>query len=167
VYNAIDNYIEAVVTEICPLITVFVLAYLLRKSLQNVIQRQATVFNPARQQNGVKHSRIKQMDSQITLMLMLQSISAIISFLPYGLDLLYSHITGSWYKTPLRVDIEKIITEVTHVVLYAFFASSFYISIISSSGFRREMKRIFQMNKVQPSYGDTPNTATIPAIQQN
>ena len=48
-------------------------------------------------------------------------------------------------------------------LLYTFFASGFYISIISSSGFRREIKRIFRMNKIHASYDETANNATIPA----
>ena len=89
VYNNIDNYIEAVVTEICPLIIVFVLTYLLRKSLQNVIQRQAVVVIPARQQDVGRRSRIQQIDSQITLMLLasINSCNNIVSHIWIGFTL--------------------------------------------------------------------------------
>ncbi|CAF1017668.1 unnamed protein product [Adineta steineri] len=161
-YDEIDNYIEAVIMEICPLITVFVLAYLLRRSLRNAIERQTNVATAGTQVNTTKRSQLQQIDSQITLMLLLQSIMAIISFLPYGLYVLYNHITTSWNKSTLQVAIEKIIAELTHTLLYTFFASSFHISMISSSGFRREVKRIVLMQKkIHPIYTQAANTVTI------
>ncbi|UJR18019.1 hypothetical protein I4U23_004920 [Adineta vaga] len=141
IYDEIDHYIEAIIMEFGPLLIVFTLTYLLRKSLRKVIQRQA--------------------NSQITLMLMLQSIVAIISFLPYGIEIIYDHVTETYDKSSFHLAIDKIIGQLTHTLLYAFFASSFHISIISSSGFRREIKRILQRKKVYPGQTDIAITATI------
>ncbi|CAF4213269.1 unnamed protein product, partial [Adineta steineri] len=126
------------------------------------IERQTNVATAGTQVNTTKRSQLQQIDSQITLMLLLQSIMAIVSFLPYGLYVLYSHITASWSKSTLQVAIEKIIAELTHTLLYTFFASSFHISMISSSGFRREVKRIVLMQKkIHPIYTQTANTVAI------
>lgn len=161
IYDVIDDYFEAILMQICPLIIVFILAYLLRKSLQNVIQRQSTVVAQLGQQTVKKRSQLQQIDSQLTLMLFLQSIIALISFLPYGCVNLYDHITDSWYKSPYQTAIEKIIGQLTHVLLYTFFASSFHISIICSRGFRREIIHFVRMNKINPSFVETARTATL------
>ncbi|UJR18160.1 hypothetical protein I4U23_005060 [Adineta vaga] len=156
IYDEIDHYIEAIIMEFGPLLIVFTLTYLLRKSLRKVIQRQASIAAIVG-----KQSRIQQIDSQITLMLMLQSIVAIISFLPYGIEIIYDHVTETYDKSSFHLAIDKIIGQLTHTLLYAFFASSFHISIISSSGFRREIKRILQRKKVYPGQTDIAITATL------
>lgn len=155
IYDEIDHYIEAIIMEFGPLLTVFVLTYLLRKSLRKIIERQASVATVKKQ------SRIQQMDSQMTLMLMLQSIVAIISFLPYGIEIIYDHATETYDKSSLQLAIDKIIGQVTHTLLYTFFASSFHISILSSSGFRREIKRLFQRGRVRPGQTELAVTASI------
>ena len=144
VYDQINNYVEAIVMELGPLIIVFTLAYLLKRSLRNIVER------PTARITFGKHSRAHQIDSQITLMLLLQSIVAIISFLPYGIETIYDHITEAWYKTSLQLAIEKIIGQITHTLLYTFSASSFHISIISCHGFRSEVKRILRRKKIYP-----------------
>ncbi|CAF1213662.1 unnamed protein product [Adineta steineri] len=78
IYDEIDHYIEAIIMEFGPLLTVFILACLLRKSLQTIIQRQANVVTIG------KKSRIQQIDSQITLMLIVQALIA--SYLSYRMD---------------------------------------------------------------------------------
>ncbi|CAF1192077.1 unnamed protein product [Adineta ricciae] len=153
VYDQVNNYIEAIVMELGPLIIVFTLAYLLKRSLRNIIQRPTASITIG------KHSRVHHIDSQITLMLLLQSIVAIISFLPYGIETLYDHITETWYKTSLQLAIEKIIGQIAHTLLYTFSASSFHISIISSHGFRREIKRILRKKMIHP----LPTTPTFTA----
>lgn len=155
VYDQIDNYIEAIIMELGPLIIVFTLTYLLKRSLRNIIERPTASITIG------KHSQVHQIDSQITLMLLLQSIAAIISFLPYGIEIFYDRITETWNKTSLQVAIEKIIGQITHTLLYTFSASSFHISIISSRGFRRVIKRIVCRKKIHPSSTAPTFTATM------
>ncbi|CAF1058397.1 unnamed protein product [Adineta ricciae] len=153
IYDIIDNYAEAILMEICPLIIVFILVYFLRRSLRTVLQRQANTIasSSLSPSNPNKRSQLQQIDSQLTRMLMFHSIVAIISFVPYACQIFYSHITENWPKTPLQKAIEKISSQVTHIFAYLFFVSSFYASMTCNRGFRREIKRKFQFNKVRPS----------------
>ncbi|CAF1600747.1 unnamed protein product [Adineta ricciae] len=146
IYDIIDNYAEAILMEIFPLIIVFILLYFLRRSLQIVLQHQVNIIASSSLSPSNQNKR-----SQLTRMFMFHSIVAIISFVPYACQIFYSHITENWSKTPLQKAIEKISSQVTHIFAYLFFVSSFYVSMTCNRGFRREIKRKFQFNKVQPS----------------
>ncbi|CAF1338361.1 unnamed protein product [Adineta ricciae] len=144
-YDIIDHYLEAILLEIIPLIIVFILVFLLRRSLKTIVEHQINIISNKRQQ-----TQLQNIDSQLTLMLLLQSIIAIISFLPYGCRLLYKQILHSYDVTSLYRIIDHIIGALTRVLSFTFFASSFYISLISNNGFRRKIKRLFRNNEIRP-----------------
>lgn len=142
-YADYDNYFEVVFAAVCPPIVMFVLAYLLIRSVRHVIHRQITPGNLPIQIKIVHRPVLQQMDSKLTLMLILQSIITIITYIPYATELIYSNVTENWTKSPLRNAQEQVFVELTHLCSYAFFASSFYVSMISNSGFRRQFKNFF------------------------
>jgi hypothetical protein len=166
-YAEYDNYSEVVLVAICPPIVMLVLAYFLIRSVRNVIERQAAIGISTTQTNVVKRSRLNQMDSQVTLMLMLESIILIITFFPYAFELVYENISANWYKSSLRVAIENIFIEIIHATSYTFFVSSFYISIITNGGFRRQIKRVLRMNREYRSTGNTNTLVNINTVTKN
>ncbi|CAF1681690.1 unnamed protein product [Adineta ricciae] len=151
-YDIIDHYLEAILLEIFPLIIVFILVFLLRRSLKTIVEHQINIISIKRQQ-----TQLQNIDSQLTLMLLLQSIIAIISFLPYGCRLLYKQIIHSYHVTSLYEIIDNIIGALIRILSFTFFASSFYISLISNNGFRREIKRLFRNNEIHPFIGEPVN----------
>ncbi|CAF4348144.1 unnamed protein product, partial [Rotaria sordida] len=47
------------------------------------------------------------MDSQLTIMLTLESLITIVTYVPYASQLTYANITYQWYKTQLQLAWEK------------------------------------------------------------
>ncbi|CAF2958125.1 unnamed protein product [Rotaria sp. Silwood2] len=146
-YSYFDNYTEVVITAICTPIVMVVLAYLLIHSVRDVIQRRIVPDNNGPPVSIAHRSVLQQIDSRLTLMLILQSIIAIITYTPYAIELIYTNVTQYWPKSALQLAIEKVIVEFIHLVSYTFFATSFYVSLISNSGFRRQFKRFFRKPK--------------------
>jgi hypothetical protein len=93
------------------------------------------------------------MDSKLTLMLLLQSIIAAITYFPYASELIYTNVSQYWSKPSLQKAQEKVFVEFIHILSYAFFASSFYVSIISNIGFRRQFKNCFGRGKERETTG--------------
>ncbi|CAF0815776.1 unnamed protein product [Adineta steineri] len=147
VYAEYDNYFEVVFAGICPPIVMSLLTYLLIKSVRNVIQRRITPGNNVVQPAVVPRTILQQMDTQLTLMLILQSVITIITYVPYAVQLIYENVTQYWSKSSLRIAQESVFTEFTHLLSYVFFASSFYVSMITNGGFRRQIKRVFLPQK--------------------
>lgn len=142
-YNVFDNYLEVVITGFCPPIVTSVLAYLLIKSVRSVINRKIVPENRLTQPTFIPRTSLQQMDAQLTMMLILQSMITIITYGPYAIELIYTNATQDLPKSALRKAQEKVFVELMHIVSYVFFASSFYISILSNVGFRRQIKRFF------------------------
>jgi hypothetical protein len=149
-YSYFDNYSEVVFAAICPPIVMSVLAYLLIRSVREGCSSTNCPGNNTTPTTIVRRTVLQQMDSQLTLMLILQSIITIITYVPYAAELIYANVTENWPKSPLRNAQEKFFVELTHLVSYVFFASSFYISMILNSGFRRQI-RIFFCRKKEPN----------------
>ncbi|CAF1028250.1 unnamed protein product [Adineta ricciae] len=141
-YDDYDNYFEVVFTAIMPPVAMYLLAYLLIRSVRGVIQRRITPGNNQPQQTNIKHRTVlQQMDIQLTKMLILQCAVAVLTYVPFAAELIYSNVTQYWTKTPYQRALEKIVVELTHLLSYVFFATSFYVSIVTNVGFRREMLR--------------------------
>ena len=139
-YAYFDNLFDAIVTCLVPMITLTVLGILIGQSVHRVVQRRQIVpVTTTNETTSVNQSAIQRMDTQLTVMLFLQIIVAMISFLPYAAHLIYINVTDTWPKSRLRVAWETIIIETIRLLSYIFFTCSFYVSIIALSGFRRQL----------------------------
>ncbi len=144
-YAIWDEWFEVITSAAFPPILMFIFAYLLIRSLREIIERRVNPTNnvtpaPATITNLPNKTLLEQMSSKLTLMLILQSIITVITYVPYGFELAYTSVTGQWLKSPLRQAGEKVFTESTHLLSYVFFASSFYILLFSNNGFRKQLK---------------------------
>ena len=146
VYRYYDDYFQVIFSSLTPALSMSVLAYCLLRNIRIVRRRVAPeAIVPTTTQRGP--SRIKEMDKQLTVMLIAESIIALVTYLPYAIQLTYSNITSNWYKTPLRLAWEQVLIEIIHLFSYVFFATSFYVSIISNGGFRRIFWRLFEKSR--------------------
>ncbi|CAF0968649.1 unnamed protein product [Rotaria sp. Silwood1] len=152
-YAVYDTYFQVIFSSFCPVIAMSILAYFLMKNVRGVAQRRIQPTNNVSSIIIRNNSIINQMDSQLTIMLTLESLITIITYVPYAAQLIYVNITQEWYKTPLQLAWEKVFTELIHLFSYLFFATSFYVSIISNVGFRRKFKKILDMKR----YNDSTN----------
>jgi hypothetical protein len=146
-YSYYDNYFQVIFSSLSPAIVMTILAYLLIKSVRGVVQRKIVPVKNTPSIVIPKGSMINQIDAQLTIMLILESLIAIVTYVPYATQLTYVNITQNWYKSPLRLAWESVFTELIHLLSYVFFATSFYVSIFSSVGFRRNIKEILGRKK--------------------
>ncbi|CAF3801905.1 unnamed protein product [Rotaria socialis] len=110
-YDSFDTYLEAIFTALCPSIMMVILSYFLLKSVRGVIQRQIFPVNNGAVVNVAHRSALQQMDSRLTLMLLLQSIIAIITYVPFAIELIYLNVTQNCSKSSLRLAQEKVLVE--------------------------------------------------------
>lgn len=139
-YAYFDNFFDAIVTCLIPMITLTVLGILIGQSVRRIVQRRRII--PATTTNETTHanqSAIQKMDTQLTVMVFLEIFVAMISFLPYAAHLIYINVTDTWPKSPLRVAYETVIIETIRLLSYTFFTCPFYVSMIAISGFRRQL----------------------------
>ncbi|CAF2981274.1 unnamed protein product [Rotaria sp. Silwood2] len=99
-------------------------------------------------------SHLQQIDSQLTLMLFLQSLIAIIAYIPFGAAVLYFNITGEWTKSSIRQAWEQVIANIIRLFSYLFAATGFYVSMISNRGFRGQFMHSFRIKRrIHPQEG--------------
>ncbi|UJR20094.1 hypothetical protein I4U23_023228 [Adineta vaga] len=142
IYSYYDNYFQVIFSSLCPAIGMSILAFLLLKSVRRVAQRR--IVPSINISNG---SIINQMDKLLTIMLIAESLIAVITYVPYAIELTYENITQHWYKSPLFLAMENVFTELIHLLSYIFFATSFYVSLFSNVAFRRDIKRSLTIEK--------------------
>ena len=146
-YSYYDNYSQVAFSSLAPSIVMPVLAFLLIRNVRAIIKRRVAPAAEASTTAKPTNSAINQMDAQLTLMLVLESGIAAITYLPYATQLTYANITQKTPKSALRVAWESVFTELIHLLSYVFFASSFYVSFASNTGYRRQLRRVFSGKK--------------------
>lgn len=159
IYEVYDSYFEAMMSGVCPPIMLLTLGCLLLRNVRKVGQGRVGPAVTAPQTINANLSYIQQIDRQLTKMLLLQSFIAIPSFLPYGAQIIYSSISANWHKSPLRLAWENVFIEMIRLFSYLFYSTSFYVSLISSRGFRRQVLHSLKIKKYA-SHSDTVNTRT-------
>ncbi|CAF4132368.1 unnamed protein product [Adineta steineri] len=138
-YSYYDNYFQVIFSSLFPAISMSILTYLLIKSVRLVVQRRIAPMTSLSSITTPHRSMINQLDTRLTIMLISESFIAVITYVPYAIQLSYANITQNWYKSPLRIAWENILTELIHLFSYVFFATSFYVSLFSNVAFRRKI----------------------------
>lgn len=159
---AFDTYLDVSLSGVGSPLVVIVLACILGKNIRSVIKRQArrNTVAPATLTSIQSHNQ--QIELQLTIMLWLQSILAIINYVPFAVYILYYMFTSEWNKSPLRVAWERLIIAFIRLSSYLFAAGSFYISLVSYNGFREQLKNSFNIGTaIHPvSIGNTGHQIT-------
>lgn len=143
-YTSFDSYVEASITAMAIPIMMSILGFLLLRSIRGVLQGKAYSTNTKPSTATAQQSSLQQMDSRLTMMLVLQLGIAIVTRVPYAAQVIYSNITSSWPKSPLQNAIENIMIEVVRLLSFSFFTFDFYISFVTNTSFRRKFKNFFQ-----------------------
>ena len=145
-YEPIDTYVDAVIAGICPIVSIILSCWLLR-NIRQVIRRRAAPGGAA-----THLSRIQRVDAQLTKVLLLESVVALTSFLPYAAEIIYDSVTQKWDKSPLDVAWENVIVAIVRLFTYVFYGSGFYISFWFSHGFRRVFFRAIGLKRLERNY---------------
>lgn len=160
---AFDTFLDVSLSGVGSPLVVIVLALILGNSIRSVIKRQArrSTVAPSTLTNVESHNQ--QVELQVTIMLWLQCILAIINYVPFAVYMLYYMFTSEWQKSPLRVAWERFIIAFIRLSSYLFAAGTFYISILSYNGFREQFKNSLKIRAtIQPvSIGNTGHPITI------
>ncbi len=138
-YEEYDSFFEAIMSGLCPPTIIITLGCFLLRNVRSVAQRQVTFVPTVSQTTDRNQLYMQQIDIQLTKMLLLQSFVAIPSFLPFGAQNLYSSITLTWHKSPMRLAWENVFIELIRLFSYLFYSTSFYVSFLCSRGFRRQV----------------------------
>ncbi|UJR20541.1 hypothetical protein I4U23_023668 [Adineta vaga] len=150
-YATFDNYFEAIVSGLCPPIIIFLLAYLLIRSVRNTIQRQIITVSNQQTRSSEYSTFLQKTDKQLTEMLLWQTLIAIPAFLPYAGQLIYTNVTENWSKSPEWLAWENIVIETIRLLSYTFFSTRLYITLISSQGIREQIFKVFRLrNTIHP-----------------
>ncbi|CAF0916126.1 unnamed protein product [Adineta steineri] len=150
IYEKIDSYFEVVMSGFVPPILLITLGCLLLRNVRGVVHRRIVPAGVVSQPINTNLSHIQQIDSQLTAMILLQSFVAIPSFIPFGAQNLYTSLSRGWYKTPLRLAWEDVIIETIRLFSYLFYSTSFYVSLYSSRGFRKQVLHSLRIKKYKP-----------------
>ncbi|UJR38704.1 hypothetical protein I4U23_031370 [Adineta vaga] len=129
IYRTFDTYLDVSLSAVGSPLVVIILAGLLWHSVRSVTKRRAAM-------QGQDHNQ--QIDLQLTIMLFLQSVLAIINYVPFGVFILYRMFTDYWIKSPLLIAWEQLIVAFIRLSSYLFAAGGFYVSIISNKSFRKQ-----------------------------
>ncbi|CAF1645241.1 unnamed protein product, partial [Didymodactylos carnosus] len=140
IYTYYDTYFEALFVGLLPPIFICIFGLIILHNIKCVIRRQ---IGPA-DQNNTRLSRIQYIDQQLTFMLLLQTVIAMISFIPYSIQLLYSLITEQQYKSAERLAWENLIIHIIRLLSYSYYCFSFYVYLKSSETFRKQFIQIFK-----------------------
>ncbi|CAF1310429.1 unnamed protein product, partial [Rotaria magnacalcarata] len=116
-YALFDTYLEAVLSGVFSPLLVIVLACLLIRSVQNVMQRRVVPTGVIPTEPKANQSHSQQANSQLLLMLLLQSLIAIIAYVPYGAAVIYFNITAQWSKSSVRQAWELVISNIIRLLL--------------------------------------------------
>jgi hypothetical protein len=167
-----DTYLDMSLSGVGSPLLVIVLALMLWKSVRSVTKRHVARNAVAPMTLSANQSHNQQVDLQLTIMLLLQSVLAIINYVPFGVYMLYYMFTDGWIKSPLRVAWEGLIIAFIRLCSYLFAAGSFYVSMISNRSFREEFMSSFRMRRaIHPapvgSIGSRLTTRTIVTQRPN
>ena len=110
-------------------------------TLKNLRQTQRRRVNPLSQ---TVVTRMAKIDHQLTSMLFLQIIIAIISSVPFCVQSIYNNLTLTIEKTTYRQAQENLSLQIVRVAFYLNYVSTFYVNYLSSPIFRRISKRVLR-----------------------
>lgn len=153
IYEKYDAYFEAMMSGFLPSIIIATFGCLILRNIRRVAHRRITPATAASQAINTTMSYIQQIDGQMTRMLLLQSFVSVPSFLPYGAQNLYSSLSENWYKSPLRLAWETMIIEIKRLFSYLFCSTSFFISLMSSRGFHRQVLQSLRIKQYKRRAG--------------
>ena len=124
-YASFGAYYDATMLSLIPTVVLIVLAILIGQNVRQIVQRQVAPTAITDETNQNNQTVISKINSQLTIMLFLQTFVALISFLPYSSRELYSIITATRSKSALQTAWESLISNITRLLTYLFFSTHF------------------------------------------
>lgn len=151
IYWWYKSYYKFLFTGLIPPIIILIISCMIirnirlvaNRSIQPIHRRLSSIAG----KNKNKYSRIQKLDSQLTLILLIQLCVSFISFLPYSSELLYLKLSENFTKSNIYLFWQNIFIEFIHLNSYIFYSTNSYIFLISSQLFRKQIIQIFSWKK--------------------
>ncbi|CAF3334468.1 unnamed protein product [Rotaria socialis] len=115
---------------------------------------------------------VKSREYEILIMILVQLAVYLITCLPFPMYLLCSTVTISWIKSNVQLALDRFYSNITVALNNINFSATFYIYILTTRVFRKDLKRLFVENRLfkiyfAPRWTPTPlktNNGTIGTI---
>lgn len=115
-----------------------------------------TIRNIKRSRQRVNgHRRINRLygqqrsrDYEILIMILVQLGVYFVTCLPFPMFLIYSAITIQWTKSAQDLALDRFLSTIVYVLANINFSATFYIYILTTRVFRKDLKRIFVENRL-------------------
>lgn len=118
------------------------------RNIVHVRQRISTQMNvhqiPVNRQMGRRN--IKSREYQISMMILVQLVVYLVSCIPFPIYLVYSTITMYDEKTSEQIALENFISFIAYTLVYINFSATFYIYVLTTRVFRKELKKLILQN---------------------
>jgi hypothetical protein len=134
IYRTFLGFWHLVLSSLCPSFLMLLFGCL---TLKNVRHHRQLVHRVG------ENRSIRRTDSQLLRMLAAQVLVIIIATLPYCVYELYSSFTSSFKMSTLKIAQDNLTNQITGIVTYFAYSSSFYLYTLTGSIFRKEALKIF------------------------
>ena len=157
IYNAIlAGLLFPIGMIICAILTIQNI-----KQLQHRAKNGINVNEPTVQPNTASK---KKYDQQFILMMLIQQVVYVITNLPLASYLLYVAFTVYSVKSNVQTALDSLYMTVAFLLTYFNFAGTFYLYVLTSSIFRKDLKQLLFHNRfLNKWFGIHPNTQTVAA----
>ncbi|CAF3691230.1 unnamed protein product [Rotaria sp. Silwood1] len=136
--NYITYVYYLILTGTLPLIVSIFFSILAYRNVRRIVRHQMPI-------------RRRKLDQQLTAMIIVRVIFLVVMTLPYVIQRFYTLSTLVIKDSVIRKSIEELIGAVTFSLFYLNFSGSFYLFLISSARFRRQVKHVL-INKCWRTY---------------
>jgi hypothetical protein len=114
------------------------------QGLQNRVNPRIQTINELNNRSNLVNK--KNHDYQLLFMVFVQKCIYIITTFPFVTYSLYSVITINWIKSNTQIAIENLCSSIIYMLVLNNFCVKFYIYILTSRKFRKDLKRLLFHN---------------------
>lgn len=146
-YNIYNPILSGLLIPIIMIIFGFLTIKNIRQSRQRVNVQMLSTYRGVANQQADKIN-IKSREYQISIMILVQLGFYLITCLPFPIYLLYSAATMYSVKGSVQTTIEGFASNIVNTLLYINFSATFYIYVLTTRVFRKELKALISKNNL-------------------
>ncbi|CAF1358187.1 unnamed protein product [Rotaria sordida] len=128
--NYVTYFYYLILTGVLPIIISTLFSVLAYRNVRRIVRRQIPI-------------RRRKFDQQLTAMILVRVGFLVTTTSPYVLQRIYTYITFMFEDSLIRKSIEQFIETVAFSLFHFNYSGSFYLFLISSTRFRRQVKHVF------------------------
>lgn len=153
-YAKFYNIYNTILTGIVIPSLMFIFSFLTMRNVSQLKRRvqQNTIVNS---QNLINNTIY---ESQLVTMMITQQISYLISNIPFVSYLLYDVLTMNTMKSNVQIAIDSLYMTIVYMLVHINFSVTFYIYMLTSSIFRKNLKQLVFHNRLTRIWFGNPNS---------